>query len=204
MHVFTEWIWWFDSRSPQSIVWMAGSFQSTQDVCFPFSSAHPLCLVVFSTLPLRHPGNAEEDVCSVFLRVATSVADCELDVQFLVYISFCLLIVNSIVVEEAVDNHGLHRNDWCNVCFHVLANDARTMTLKHWRAMIESKQPTLTYNDYIASMFQTFVLMVLCNSPPWTNLGGGMHMNDCSLEFLRNVFPSNLGFGKLLLENAVP
>ena len=35
-----------------------------------------------STVPLRHPVNAEEDVCSVFLLVATSAADCELDVQF--------------------------------------------------------------------------------------------------------------------------
>ena len=62
-----------------------------------------------STLPLRHPGNAEEDVCSVFLLVATSAADCELDMQ--------VAIKNSIAVEEAVVNRGLYRNACCNICF---------------------------------------------------------------------------------------
>ena len=85
-----------------------------------FIFIHPGCVLSFqfstplvpggnSTLPLRHPGNAEEDVCSVFLLVATSAADCELDVQF--------AIKNSIAVEEAVDNRGLYRNACCNICF---------------------------------------------------------------------------------------
>ena len=102
-----------------------------------FIFTHPGCVLSFhfstplvpggiSTLPLRHPGNAEEDVYCVFILVATSVADCELDVQ--------TAIKNSIAVEEAVDNRGLYRNACCNICrsnVHVLANDARTMNLKH-------------------------------------------------------------------------
>ena len=85
-----------------------------------FIFTHPGCVLSFqfstplvpggkSTLPLRHPGNAEEDVCSGFLLVATSAADCELDVQF--------AIKNSIAVEEAVDYRGLYRNACCNICF---------------------------------------------------------------------------------------
>ena len=126
MHVFTEWIWWFDSRSPQSIVWMAGSFQSTQDMCFPFSSAHPLCLVVFSTLPSDILAMQRKMfVVSFFLLQRLSL------IANLTCNSWCkfpfLLIMNSIAVEEAVDNRGLYRNDCCNVCFHVLA-----MTRGQW------------------------------------------------------------------------
>ena len=88
---------------------MAGSIFTHPGCVLSLQFSAPLVPGGISTLPLRHPGNAEEDVCSVFLLVATSAANCELDVQ--------VAIKNSIAVEEAVDNRGLYRYACCKICF---------------------------------------------------------------------------------------
>ena len=94
-----------------------------------FIFTHPGCVLSFQfstplvpggilTLPLRHPGNAEEDVCNVFLLVATSVADCDLDVQ--------------IAIKNSIGGRQSRPLSQCllQYLFHVPANNVRTMNLK--------------------------------------------------------------------------
>ena len=108
--------------------------------------------------------------------------------------------MNSIVVEEAVDNCGLYRNDCCNVCFHVLA-----MTRGQWLWSTDVQCLTLN-NQRLRTMtvsrrcFKPFCSDDFAQFSPSSNVsGGGMHVNDCSLEFLRNFFPSNTRFWEAIV-----
>ena len=118
------------------------------------------------------------------------------DVCFLLH-----LILNSFVVEEAVDNRGLYRNDCCNVCFHVLAMTRGQWlwsTDVQWLNLNNRHLPTMTVSRRCFKLLFWWFCAIL---PLEQCLGW---RNACERLFSWSSPLQTFGFGKLLLDNAVP